>query len=79
MDLDPFGRRELFVGAGGAFLCTLAGQRVLTDSGANVAELAGRRAGAAEGQGGRGLDRARLEQAGARADSDASTGSAPSR
>jgi FtsP/CotA-like multicopper oxidase with cupredoxin domain len=40
LDLDPLGRRELFVGAGGAFLCTLAGQRVLADRGANVAELA---------------------------------------
>jgi FtsP/CotA-like multicopper oxidase with cupredoxin domain len=39
MELDPFGRRELFVGAGGAFLCTLAGQKVLTDRAANVAEL----------------------------------------
>jgi manganese oxidase len=40
LELDPFGRRELFVGAGGAFLCTLAGQRVLADRGADVAELA---------------------------------------
>jgi FtsP/CotA-like multicopper oxidase with cupredoxin domain len=40
LDLDPFGRRELFVGTGGAFLCTLAGQRVFADRGANVAELA---------------------------------------
>ncbi len=39
MGLDPFGRRDLFVGAGGAFLCTLAGQRVATDKSVDLTEL----------------------------------------
>jgi FtsP/CotA-like multicopper oxidase with cupredoxin domain len=40
VDLDPHGRREFFAGAGGLFLCTLAGQRVLADRGADVDRLA---------------------------------------
>jgi manganese oxidase len=40
VDLDPLGRREFFAGAGGLFLCTLAGQRVLADRGADVEKLA---------------------------------------
>ena len=40
MSLDPFDRRELFAGAGGLFLCTLAGKRVFADREADVSELA---------------------------------------
>ena len=40
MSLDPLDRRELFAGAGGLFLCTLAGQEVLTDRPAAVEKLA---------------------------------------
>jgi hypothetical protein len=40
VDLDPHGRREFFAGAGGLLLCTLAGQKVLTDRGADVDRLA---------------------------------------
>jgi FtsP/CotA-like multicopper oxidase with cupredoxin domain len=40
VELDPLGRREFFAGAGGLFLCTLAGQKVLTDRGADVEKLA---------------------------------------
>jgi manganese oxidase len=39
VDVDPFGRRELFAG-GGLFLCTLAGQKVFTDREAPVEQLA---------------------------------------
>ena len=40
MGPDPFGRRDLFAGAGGLFLCTLAGQKVLTGEKADVEQLA---------------------------------------
>ena len=40
MDLEPFGRRELFAGGGGLILCTLAGHRVFADRGADVERLA---------------------------------------
>jgi manganese oxidase len=40
VQLDPLGRREFFAGAGGLFFCTLAGQKVLTDRGADVEKLA---------------------------------------
>lgn len=40
MDAHSFGRRELFAGGGGLFLCTLAGQQVLRDRGADVEKLA---------------------------------------
>jgi manganese oxidase len=40
VELDPFGRRELFAGAGGLVLCTLGGQKVLLDRGADVETLA---------------------------------------
>ena len=40
MDFDPVGRREFFVGTGGALICTLAGQKVLAGKQANVEELA---------------------------------------
>jgi manganese oxidase len=40
VDFDPYGRREFFAGAGGLFLCTLAGQRVFADRGADVEKLA---------------------------------------
>lgn len=40
MDADSFGRRELFAGGGGLFICTLAGQKVLRDRGADVDKLA---------------------------------------
>ena len=33
MSIEPFGRRELFAGTGGVFLCTLAGQKVFADKG----------------------------------------------
>jgi len=38
--MDPFGRRELFAGAGGLFLCTLGGQKVLLNKPADVEQLA---------------------------------------
>ena len=41
MSLEPFGRRELFAGTGGLFLCTLAGQKVFADRKADVERLAG--------------------------------------
>jgi manganese oxidase len=37
---EPFGRRELFAGTGGLFLCTLAGQRVFAGEQADVERLA---------------------------------------
>jgi FtsP/CotA-like multicopper oxidase with cupredoxin domain len=40
MALEPFDRRELFAGAGGLFVCTLAGQRLLRDRPAEVEKLA---------------------------------------
>ena len=40
MGHDPFDRREFLAAGGGMFLCTLAGQRVLADRGANVERLA---------------------------------------
>ena len=33
VDLEPFGRRELFAGTGGLFLCTIAGQKIFADRG----------------------------------------------
>src|SRR4051812_27800818 len=53
MSPDPLGRRDFLSGAGGVFLCTLAGQKVFLDRGADVPKLASgvavpRRAGAAE-------------------------------
>ena len=33
MSIEPFGRRELFAGTGGLFLCTLAGQKIRADGG----------------------------------------------
>lgn len=42
MQLEPFGRRELFAGTGGLFLCTLAGQKIFADGGeADLGKLAG--------------------------------------
>src|SRR5262245_36418508 len=41
MDMDPLGRREFFAGTGGLFVCTLAGQKVFADRGADVEKLAG--------------------------------------
>jgi FtsP/CotA-like multicopper oxidase with cupredoxin domain len=40
MSPDPLGRRDFLSGAGGVFLCTLAGQKVLLDRGADVPKLA---------------------------------------
>ncbi len=40
MSLEPFGRRELFAGTGGLFLCTLAGQKVFAGEQADVERLA---------------------------------------
>src|SRR5687767_5221285 len=40
MNQEPFGRRELFAGTGGLFLCTLAGQKVLAGERANVERMA---------------------------------------
>ena len=42
MSLEPFGRRELFAGTGGALLCTLAGQKVFAGEQADVERLAER-------------------------------------
>ena len=40
MEFEPFGRRELFAGAGGLFLCTLGGQKVVLNQKADVDRLA---------------------------------------
>ena len=40
MSLEPFGRRELFAGTGGALLCTLAGQKIFAGEQADVEQLA---------------------------------------
>jgi FtsP/CotA-like multicopper oxidase with cupredoxin domain len=40
LGLPPLGRRAFFADAGGLFLCTLAGQKVFLDHGADVEELA---------------------------------------
>jgi manganese oxidase len=40
MGSDPFGRRELFAGTGGLFVCTLAGQRIFAGERAEVERLA---------------------------------------
>jgi FtsP/CotA-like multicopper oxidase with cupredoxin domain len=40
LSLEPFGRRELFAGTGGLFLCTLGGQKIFADQGeADLGEL----------------------------------------
>src|SRR5688500_17934090 len=39
--MRPFDRRDLFAGAGGLFVCTLAGQKVVFDREADVEGLAG--------------------------------------
>jgi len=40
VSLEPFGRRELFAGTGGALLCTLAGQKIFAGEQADVERLA---------------------------------------
>jgi FtsP/CotA-like multicopper oxidase with cupredoxin domain len=40
MNREPFGRRELFAGTGGVFLCTLAGQKIFAGEKADVEQLA---------------------------------------
>ncbi len=40
MDFDPVDRRDFLAGAGGLFLCTLAGQKVFLNKGADVPKLA---------------------------------------
>ena len=40
MSLEPFDRRPLFAGAGGLFVCTLGGHRLLRDRPADVEKLA---------------------------------------
>jgi FtsP/CotA-like multicopper oxidase with cupredoxin domain len=40
MSPEPFGRRQLFAGTGGALICTLAGQKILAGEKADVEKLA---------------------------------------